>query len=137
MATQSRKLQVLGKLGGSNLQMAEFFVDGIEAVIHTQNPSSITVEANIPLNARVKRVEIPDIVNETDEYIALEDMVSKDPLYGLDTPYWVMYPKGKVGMYCPFVAAAVIFPAFVGNSYYEQSDMFCDKTIRIFYEIEE
>lgn len=121
----------------SKIQMAEFIVDDSNATIHTQDGAIITVEANIPVNARVKKIEIPDVVNGTDEYIALEDMISKDPTYGLDTPYFIMYPKGKVGRYSPFVAAAVVFPYYVGNSYYEQLDSFYDKTIKIYYEIEE
>lgn len=121
----------------SKIQVAEFIVDDINVSIHMQNISLLTIEANIPINARVKKIEIPDFVNGTDEYIALEDMVSKDPIYGLDTPYFIMYPKGKVGQYCPFVAAAVVFPFEAGNSYYEQSDSVYDKTIKIYYEIEE
>lgn len=119
------------------LKMLEVVVDDIEATIHIQNPLAITIEANLPLNARVTRVEIPDIVNGTDEFIALEDMISKDPSYGFDAPYFVMYPKGRAGQYSSFVAAAVVFPAYTFNSYYEQASLFSEKTIKIYYEIEE
>ena len=119
-----------------NLQMIDAVV-GNNAIIHIQNAYALTVEADIPFNARVKRIEIPDVVNGTDEYIALEDMASKDETYRFNAPYFIMYPKNCVGLYMPFVAANVVFGLMMPNSYYEQADAFYDKKIKIYYEIEE
>ena len=119
-----------------NLQMIDAVV-GNNALIHTQNAYALAIEADIPFNARVKRIEIPDVVNGTDEYIALEDMVSKDDAYRFSAPYFIMYPKNCVGLYMPFVVANVVFGLMIPNSYFEQADSFYDKTIKIFYEIEE
>lgn len=120
-----------------NLRVIEAVVDGDDATIHNQIPATLTVERNMPHNARVKRVEIPDVVNGTDEYIALEDMISKDPGYGLEAPYFIMYPKNRIGMYGVGIVAGVVFPTYVPNSYFEQVDLFNGKTIKIYYEIEE
>lgn len=119
------------------LHMIEAIVDGDDATIHNQTPATLTIERNMPHNARVKRVEIPDIVNQTDEYIALEDMISKDPGYGLEAPYFVMYPQNRIGMYGVGIVAGVVFPTYVPNSYYEQVDSFLGKTIKIYYELED
>lgn len=98
----------------------------------------LTIETTLPDNAIVKKVKIPDVVNETDEYISLEDMVAKDPL-GLLAPYFIMYPKNMQGNYSN-VAAHVVFKD-TPNSFVEainnNSFVFSDKTIKIYYEIEE
>lgn len=124
-------------VGAPKLHLAEFVVDTSTTLIHTQYPMALTVEANIPLNARAKKVEIPDIVNQTDEYIVLEDMASKINTFGIAVPYFIMYPKGMVGQYAPVIVASVIFPTYDYNEFCNQVDRFEGKTIKIYYEIEE
>jgi hypothetical protein len=130
------------KGGGSSepkpvLPPIEAVVDFAEAHIHTQNTNCITIETSLlPNNARAKKIEIPDIVSGTDEYIQLEDMVAKDPM-GLGSSYFVMYPKNAQGVFYT-VAACVVFPTFP-NSFYDAVDtgVFDNKTIKIYYDIEE
>ena len=125
-------------VGAPKLHILEAVVDYATTGIHTYDPMSLTVEADIPTNARAKRVEIPDVVNETDEFIALEDMVSKDPSYGFNAPYFIMYPKNKTGVMSK-VAANVVFAFQTANSFYEAAANYAydGKAIKIYYEIEE
>lgn len=128
------------RLGGSSepepvLPPIEAVVDFGITNIHTGFDGCITIESSLPDNARVKKVEIPDVVNGTDEYLNFEDMVSKDPM-GLLAPYYVMYPKNMQGQYSDVVAVAVFSHAT--NGFYDAATNFVysDKTIKIYYEIE-
>ncbi len=109
--------------------------------IHADITNCITIETSmLPQNARVKKIEIPsinfDTFEATDEYIRIEDMVAHSP-EGLTTPYYIMYPKNIVGNYFN-VAAHIVFTV-VPNSFYDAiaSFSFAEKTIKIYYEIEE
>lgn len=136
--TSAEKVGSLSEVNTKNKLRVERFVvdnDG-NASVHTQNPTAITIEADLPQNARVKKVEIPDIVNGTDELFNLEDMVSKDASVTVDAPYFTMYPKGKQGLFCPYIAALAYFPYFT-NGYYNLADSFIGKTIIVHYQIEE
>ena len=135
--TDADKAEIAGMVN-PKLHILEAVVDYATTGIHTYDPMSLTVEADIPTNARAKRVEIPDVVNETDEFIALEDMVSKDPSYGFDAPYFIMYPKNKTGTMSK-VAANVVFAFQTANSFYEAAANYAydGKAIKIYYEIEE
>lgn len=135
--TDADKAEIAGMVN-PKLHILEAVVDYATTGIHTYDPMSLTVEADIPTNARAKRVEIPDVVNETDEFIALEDMVSKDPSYGFNAPYFIMYPKNKTGVMSK-VAANVVFAFQTANSFYEAAANYAydGKAIKIYYEIEE
>lgn len=135
--TDADKAEIAGMVK-PKLHILEVVVDYGTTGIHTYDPMSLTVEADMPTNARAKRVEIPDVVNGTDELIALEDMVSKDPSYGFDAPYFIMYPKNKTGAMSK-VAANVVFAFQTANSFYEAAASYAydGKTIKIYYEIEE
>lgn len=135
--TDADKAEIAGMFK-PKLHILEAVVDYGTTGIHTYDPMSLTIEADIPTNARAKRVEIPDVVNGTDEFIALEDMVSKDPSYGFDAPYFIMFPKNKTGAMSK-VAANVVFAFQTANSFYEAAANYAydGKTIKIYYEIEE
>lgn len=125
-------------IGTSKIKTIETVIDYENADVHTNTPNSITFECNLlPPNARVKRIEIGDAVNGTGEVIALEDMVTRDPNYGFEAPYYIMYPKNRLG-YSYTIAAVVIFTAET-NTYYSfaASGSFWDTPIKIYYEIEE
>jgi hypothetical protein len=122
---------------GSTLPPIEAVVDFATTFIHAEYPDSMAIETSLlPSNARVKKIEIPDVVNGTDEYIQLEDMVAKDP-EGLVNPYFVMYPKNATGMYTT-IAASAVFPQ-LKNRFHSAaaSQAFVDKIIKIYYEVEE
>lgn len=129
----------------SKLKIVEASLNWEDAIVHTYDNNFMTFECSLlPVDARVKRVEIPNITDDTVtdeayEYIALEDMVAKDPNYSFDAPYFVMYPKNKSGAIFT-VAAAVFFP-IQPNTFYEyvNSGKFDENevTIKIYYEIEE
>lgn len=119
------------------LYMDEVVIDMSEGYIsidlNTQTMSFETLK--LPVNARVVKVEIPDVVNGTNEYIQLEDMVAKDPM-GIGAPYFVIYPKNAQNIFT--IAAVVTFPS-VPNGFFEAASAysFNNKTIKIYYEIEE
>lgn len=121
-----------------SLTLKEAVLDMNEAHVHADTTNVITFEASVvPANARVKKVEIPDIVNGTGEYISLEDMVSKDP-NGLVSPYYVMYINSMLGSYLPNVVAAVVYTSIPGSFYDLVSQTgFFGQIIKIYYEIEE
>ena len=122
----------------SKLTMVEMTSDYGTGALHTYVPNAITIECSLlPVNARVRKVEIPDVVNETDEYLALEDMAAYDQANKLSSPYYIMYPKNLQGEFFT-VAACVVFP-FGPNNFYSSIELgtFVDKTIKIYYEIEE
>lgn len=125
-------------IGTSKIKTIETVIDYENADVHTNNPNSITFECSLlPPNARVKRIEIGDVVNGTGEMIALEDMVTRDPNYSFDASYYMMYPKNSLG-YSYTIAAVVIFTAST-NTYYDYvtSERFWDTPLKIHYEIEE
>lgn len=133
--TDADKAEIAGMVK-PKLQMEEAVIDYTEAFIHTDITNCITVETSLlPNNARVKKVEIPDVVNGTDEYIQLEDMAAKDPM-GMTAPYFIMYPKNTQGNYLT-LAASVVFPFFTNGFFDAVGGLaFVDKTIKIYYEIE-
>jgi hypothetical protein len=121
----------------ASLPPIEEVVDSATTFVHIEYTGVMTIETSLlPSNARVKKVEIPDVVNATDEYIQLEDMVAKDP-DGVTSPYFIMYPKNTTGIYAP-VAAFAVFPKGE-NSFYREvgAYSFYGKTVKIYYEIEE
>lgn len=108
----------------------------VECVIHGSITNCISIETNtLPDNAKVKKIEIPDIVNGTNNYISLEDLIKVDPV-GVQAPYFVVYPNAP-GMFLQTVAL-VVFPILT-NSFYDcvASSSFVGTTIKIYYEIEE
>lgn len=118
-------------------EMLEAVVDYAEAHVHTDNTNVLTFECSLlPNNARVCRLEIPDVVNETEEYIPLEDMVAKDPI-GLSAPYHIMYPKNMQGSIFTVAAAVAFFG--VPSTFYTSATSFgfVDKTIKIYYKLED
>lgn len=129
-------------IGTPNLHMEEVKLDYDEGHIHMNDSNIMTIECvSLPLNARVRRVEIPDVVSGTDEYIALEDMVSKDPER---LPYYIMYPKNMEGdtestqgIIMKVVARAVFTRTTNNFCSAIQGWLFFGKTIKIYYEIEE
>lgn len=131
------KGEVVGGTTEKPLVLLEAVVDFVTTNIHADFANCMTIEtALMPNNARVKKIEIPDVVNGTDEYIQLEDMVAKDPM-GLAAPYFIIYPKNASGNYST-VAASAVFP-IGANNFCEMAGQyaFMDKTIKIYYEIEE
>lgn len=122
-----------------SLQMMEAIVDNTAIIHNTFNTYTMAFEADLPSNARVKRIEIPDIVNETNEYISLDDMVFKDVENGFAAPYYIIYPKNQEGFYLTNIAAVVVFTYQVTNRYYDNvlANNFSGLTIKIYYEIEE
>lgn len=122
----------------TNLKCEPVLVDDkfVKCVIHGNISNCLSIETNVlPNNAKVKRVEIPDIVNSTNKYVSLEDLVNVDPI-GVQAPYFVMYPNTQ-GMFLPSVAL-VVFP-ITTNSFYDSASVsaFVGTTIKIYYEIEE
>ena len=120
------------------LTMVEMMSDYDTGFVHDYVAKTITIEcASLPINARVRRIEIPDVVNETDEYLNLEDMMVKDTVYRQNAPYIITYPKNMQGEYFT-VAACVYFPS-ESNRFFDavSGQLFFDKTIKIYYEIEE
>ena len=114
--------------------------DETEAFYTNYQLNNIILETTkLPNNARVKKVEIPDMVNGTGEYLMLEDMVAKDSS-GLIVPYFIMYPKNMSGAMFPTskIATIVAFPENT-NSFFETigSYAYSEQTIKIYYEIEE
>ena len=116
------------------LTKEEIFSDYETGLVHTRiMTQTITIEcASLPINARVRKIEIPDVFNDTDNYLLLEDMVSYEPV-----PYSVMYPKNMQGEFFP-VAALIVF-SLTPNSFYDATELNLleSKTIKIYYEIEE
>lgn len=111
--------------------------DHVDTIIHTENANVITVETNkLPTNARVRKIEIPDVVNGTNEYISLENMIDVDPL-GVTTPYYTMFPKNLQGNYSTI--AALVYFTIMPNSFYEAISAFTfyDAIIKIHYIVEE
>lgn len=122
----------------SKLTMVEMMSDYETGFVHDYITTVMTVEcALLPQNARVRKIEIPDIVNGTDEYIVLEDMVAKDTVYKQQAPYYIMYPKNMQGDF--FTVAAIVVFTVQGNSFYDgiSAGAYEGKTIKIYYEIEE
>lgn len=120
------------------LTMVEMMSDYDTGFVHDHVAKTITIEcASLPINARVRRIEIPDVVNETDEYFNLEDMMVKDTVYRQNAPYIITYPKNMQGEHFT-VAACVYFPS-ESNRFFDavSTQLFFDKTIKIYYEIEE
>ena len=100
--------------------------------------NSFAIETSLlPSNARATKIEIPDLVNKTGDYIQLEDMAAKDPS-GIDCPYYIMYPKDMMGSILTNVAAIVVF-TISPNVFYNlvASYAYNSTTIKIYYEIEE
>lgn len=135
------KGKVVGGTAEKPLILIEPKDDYATGKIHADITNCITIETSmLPQNARVKKIEIPKInfdTNEaTEEYIQLEDMVAYDP-NGFSTPYYIMYPKNVQGSYFT-VAANVVFTVG-GNNFYNAigAFVFDEKTIKIYYEIEE
>lgn len=133
-------------VGAPKPKILSAIVDGYEegvptAIIHAGfYPVSIGIDVDgFPTNARVKRIEIPDVVNETDEYIILEDMATKDAENGFSSPYFIMYPKNAEGIYASSLVALVVFPLEMTNAFYDAAtaNLFSGKEIKIYYEIEE
>lgn len=131
-------------IGTSNLQTKDVILDRKEGWID-RTDFTMTIESSmLPLNARVKRVDIPNFVSvdTTDEYLALEDMIAKDP-EGI--PYFIMYPKNMMGLTdgpdgdMMTVVCKVVFPLGTTNNFYSAVEawLFMDNTIKIYYEIEE
>lgn len=112
-------------------------IDWSEAVITAEERTMVFETSMLPENARVTKIEIPDVVSGAEDYIPLEDMVSRDPS-GAAFPYFIMYPKNAQGMFLPTVAAIVTF-AIAPNDFMGlvQAFGFDGKTIKIYYEIEE
>lgn len=130
------------KSGGSskpkpNLPPLNADVSKVEAYFSAQENSFAVETSLLPSNARVTKIEIPDLVNETGEYVQLEDMVSKDP-NGMGCPYYIMYPKDMMGTVLTNVAAIVVF-TILPNAFHEliSSYAYGSETIKIYYEIEE
>jgi hypothetical protein len=117
-------------------EMLEAVVDFNEAVVQADQVNTIIFESSLlPNNARVCKIEIPDVANDTEEYIQLEDMVAKDP-NGLGAPYFILYPKNTQGSFYT-VAAMVVFPTATNDFYDAVGKMlFMDKTIKIYYRLE-
>lgn len=120
----------------SKVEMVEVVIDMAEGYISTDyTAQTMSFETSkLPADARVKKIEIPDVVNGTGEYIQLEDMVAKDPV-GVGAPYFIIYPKNAQNIFT--IAAVVTFIAAT-NGFFEaaSSYLFGDKTIKIYYEIE-
>lgn len=120
------------------LTMVEMKSDYDTGFVHDYVAKTITIEcALLPVNARVRRIEIPDVVNETDEYFNLENMMEKDTEYKQNAPYIITYPKNMQGEFFT-VAACVYFPS-ESNRFFDavSGQRYFDKTIKIYYEIEE
>ena len=108
-----------------------------EAYLYARDDVLVFETSMLPENARVKKIEFPDVANGTGELIQIEDMISKDA-NGIGCPYFVMYPKNMMGEILTTVAAVVCFTTY-GNTYFDlvASYMFGDVNIKIYYEIEE
>ncbi|MBR2867868.1 MAG: hypothetical protein IKB88_02220 [Clostridia bacterium] len=120
-------------------QMVDGVVDYTEIAMFTTDPTLVVIETSLlPENARVKKIEIPDIMNQTNEYVSLEDVIAKDTENGYSSPYYIMYPKNMIGNFFT-TAAIVVFSAMSTNSFYTtvEANLFMDQKIKIYYEIEE
>ena len=117
--------------------MVEALCDYIEAAAYVSGSCILFETSKLPSNARVCKIEIPDVVNQTDDYIDLNDMVAKDTENRYNAPYYIMFPKDMLGDFLKIVAI-VVFTSDT-NQYHGaiNAQLLFDKTIRIYYEIED
>ncbi len=131
------KGEVIGGTGPA-LHLIEAPCDYASVIVHAFCENVMTIEcALLPKNARVRRVEIPDVVNDTDEYLALEDMAAHDLAIKQNDPFLIAYPKNMQGDVFP-VAAYVTF--IKGDSSFYNAAvgyLYADKIIKIYYEMED
>lgn len=134
--TDADKTEIAGIV--KQLQFTGYVVDDASVSLHSFNGDlTITIEAPIPENAKVQRVDIPDVVSGTDEMLALEDMINVDADNGF-FPYYIMYPKNMTGMFSR-VVAIVVFTGESGNRFYDAviAYLFSGKTIKVYCETDE
>lgn len=124
-------------VGATTPVMVEALDDYIEAAVYVKDYCIFIETSKLPSNARVCKIEIPDVVNETDDYIDLNDMVAKDTENRHYAPYYIMFPKDMPGDFLKIVTI-VIFTSDT-NQYYDviNAQLLINKTIRIYYEIED
>ena len=118
----------------SKIQVAEFSIDDSEAAARVYTDRVMTIEADLPENARVKRIELLDKTYGINEYVNLEDMTCFD-LISNEVPYFFIFPKNKFGTILP-VAAHICFPLGGNDFYYRAQSYSFTGTLKIFYEIE-
>ena len=123
--------------GTPSLKQVDASIAKSEAYLYARDDVLVFETSMLPENARVKKIEFPDVANGTGELIQIEDMISKDA-NGIGYPYFVMYPKNMMGEILTTVAAVVCFTTY-GNTYFDlvASHMFGDVNLKIYYEIEE
>jgi hypothetical protein len=122
--------------GDNNLHVVERNLDDVEACARVYTPYVMTIEADLPENARVKKIEYIDAENGTEEYMLLDDMTNLDPI-GSEAPYFFTYPRNKFGTMLP-IAAHISFPLQITNEFYDRAHGYnLTGRLRLHYEIEE
>ena len=119
----------------SKIQVAEFSIDDSEAAVRVYTDKVMTIEADLPENARVKRIELLDETYGINEYVNLEDMTCFNSIDN-EVPYFFIFPKNKFGAMRP-VAAHICFPLEGNDFYYRAQSYNFTGTLKIYYEIEE
>jgi hypothetical protein len=148
--THNDNLEVLDNLGENSVgeltykdktvgtpspHIVERNLDDIEACARVYTQNVITIEADLPENSRVKKIEIFDPEIVSNEYVNLEDLTKFDVI-GEEVPYSFIFPKNKFGTMLP-VAAHIWFPFGTNNFYDLVMGTNLTGKIKIYYEIEE
>ena len=131
--TDADKTEIAGMVA-PRYQIAERNIDDVEACVRVYTDNVMTIEANLPKNARVKKIELLDADNGIEEYMSLEDMTNFDPI-GSEAPYFFVFPKNKFGTMMP-IAAHICFPLGVSDFYGRAMGYNFTGKLKIYYEIE-